>query len=148
MRCVRHFTTRPEGSSVSGFMPRKPARSRSPVSPLQAAFEPVRRAASGLPGVEESTSYGTPALKVRGKFLTRLKEDGETIVLRVDFDSRDAMMRVQPDVFYLTDHYRDYPAVLVRLKAVNRAQLSELLADAWRLVAPRSLVAKKRAAAD
>jgi hypothetical protein len=58
------------------------------------------------------------------------------------------MMRVQPDVFYLTDHYRDYPAVLVRLKAVNRAQLSELLADAWRLVAPRSLVAKKRATAD
>jgi hypothetical protein len=129
-------------------MPRKPARSRSAVSPLQAAFEPVRRAATGLPEVEESTSYGTPALKVRGKFLTRLKEDGETIVLRVDFDSRDAMMRVQPDVFYLTDHYRDYPAVLVRLKAVNRAQLRELLADAWRLVAPRSLVAKKRATAD
>jgi hypothetical protein len=129
-------------------MPRKPARSRSPVSPLHAEFEPVRRAATGLPEVDESTSYGTPALKVRGKFLTRLKEDGETIVLRVDFDSRDAMMRVQPDVFYLTDHYRDYPAVLVRLKAVNRAQLRELLADAWRLVAPRSLVAKKRATAD
>ena len=129
-------------------MPRKPARSRSSVSPLQAAFQPVRRAVTGLPEVEESTSYGTPALKVRGKFLTRLKEDGETIVLRVDFDSRDAMMRVQPDVFYITDHYRDYPAVLVRLKAVNRAQLRELLADAWRLVAPRSLVAKKRGAAD
>ncbi|HSE45436.1 MAG TPA: MmcQ/YjbR family DNA-binding protein [Gemmatimonadales bacterium] len=128
-------------------MPRKPARSRS-ISPLQAAFAPVRRAATGLPEVEESTSYGTPALKVRGKFLTRLKEDGETIVLRVDFESRDAMMRVQPDVFYITDHYRDYPTVLVRLKAVNRAQLRELLADAWRLVAPRSLVAKKRAAAD
>ncbi len=129
-------------------MPRKPARSRSPVSPLRAAFEPVRRAATGLPEVDESTSYGTPALKVRGKFLTRLKEDGETIVLRVDFDSRDAMMRVQPEVFYITDHYRDYPAVLVRLKAVSRAQLRELLADAWRLVAPRSLIAKKRAAAD
>ena len=127
---------------------RKPARSRSSVSPLHAAFEPVRRAATGLPEVEESTSYGTPALKVRGKFLARLKEDGETIVLRVDFDSRDAMMRVQPEVYYITDHYRDYPTVLVRLKAVTRAQLRELLADAWRLVAPRSLVAKKRAAAD
>jgi hypothetical protein len=129
-------------------MPRKTARSRSSVSPLNAAFEPVRRAATGLPEVEESTSYGTPALKVRGKFLARLKEDGETIVLRVDFDSRDAMMRVQPEVYYITDHYRDYPTVLVRLKAVTRAQLRELLADAWRLVAPRSLVAKKRAAAD
>jgi Uncharacterized protein conserved in bacteria len=70
-------------------MPRKSARSRSSVSPLQAAFEPVRRAATRLPEVEESTSYGTPSLKVRGKFLTRLKEDGETIVLRVDFDSRE-----------------------------------------------------------
>jgi hypothetical protein len=129
-------------------MPRKPARSRSSVSPLQAAFEPVRRAATGLPEVVESTSYGTPSLKVRGKFLTRLKEDGESIVLRVDFASRDAMMRVQPDVFYITDHYRDYPAVLVRLKAVNRAQLRELLADAWRLLAPRSLVVKKRTGAD
>ncbi len=102
-------------------MPRKTARPRSPTSPLHAAFEPVRRAATGLPEVEESTSYGTPALKVRGKFLTRLKEDGETIVLRVDFDSRDAMMRVQPDIFYITDHYRDYPAVLVRLKTVSQA---------------------------
>jgi len=101
-----------------------------------------------LPEVEESTSYGTPALKVRGKFLARLKEDGETIVLRVDFDSRDAMTRVQPEVYHITDHYRDYPTVLVRLKAVTRAQLRELLADAQRLVAPRSLVAKKRAAAD
>lgn len=129
-------------------MPRKTARSRPPSSPLRRAFEPVRRAATGLPEVEESTSYGTPSLKVRGKFLTRLKEDGETIVLRVDFDSRDAMMRLQPDVFFITDHYRDYPAVLVRLKAVGRAQLRELLADAWRLVAPRSLVAKKRGASD
>ena len=129
-------------------MSRKPARSRSSASPLHAAFEPVRRAATRLPEVEESTSYGTPALKVRGKFLARMKEDGETIVLRVDFDSRDAMMRVQPEAFYITDHYRNYPTVLVRLQAVNRAQLRELLADAWRLVAPRSLVAKKRAAAD
>jgi hypothetical protein len=129
-------------------MPRKATRSRPKASPLHSAFAPVRRAATGLPEVEESTSYGTPSLKVRGKFLTRLKEDGETIVLRVDFDSRDAMMRMQPDVFYITDHYRDYPAVLVRLKAVGRAQLRELLGDAWRLVAPRSLVLKKRAAAD
>ena len=129
-------------------MPRKAARSRTSVSPLHAAFEPVRRAASGLPEVEESASYGTPSLKVRGKFLTRLKEDGETIVLRVDFDSRDAMMRMHPDVFYITDHYRDYPAVLVRLKKVRRAQLRELLGDAWRLVAPRRLVTKKRAASD
>jgi len=102
----------------------------------------VRRAAVGLPDVVESTSYGTPSLKVRGKFFTRLKEDGKTLVVLADFDSRDSMLRLQPKVFYLTDHYRDYPAVLVRLAAIRRPQLRELLADSWRRAAPRSLLAQ------
>ena len=107
---------------------------------LSKAFEPVRRAAAGLPGVAEGISYGTPSLNIRGKFFTRLKEDGESLVLRVDFDSRDAMLKAQPEAFYITDHYRDYPAVLVRLSAVRAKQLRELLADSWRWLAPRSLV--------
>jgi hypothetical protein len=111
-------------------------------SPLSAAFEPVRRAARGLPEIEEGLSYGTPALKVRGKLVARLKEDGELLVLRTDFDSRDAMLRAQPRIFCLTDHYRDYPAVLLRLSAVGPGQLHELLEDAWRFVAPKSLVAR------
>jgi hypothetical protein len=119
---------------------------RSPGPFLHHAFAPVRRAAAGLPDVEEGTSYGTPALRVRGKFFARLKEDGTTLVLRTDFDSRDAMLRAQPAVFYLTDHYRDYPAVLVRLGAVRATQLRELLADSWRFVAPRRLVASLTAA--
>lgn len=113
----------------------------SSLSPISAAFEPVRRAARGLPGIEEGTSYGTPALKVRGKLVARIREDAELLVLRSDFDSRDAMLRLQPRVFCITDHYRDYPAVLVRLSAVSEAQLGELLEDAWRGVAPKSLVA-------
>lgn len=107
------------------------------------AFEPVRRAAAGLPQVEESTSYGTPALRVRGRGFARLREDGDSLVLRTDFDSRDAMLQAQPGVFYLTDHYRDHPYVLVRLSAVRPAQLRELLADAWRLMAPKTLSAGK-----
>jgi hypothetical protein len=127
-------------------MPPKPraSKAKAPNSthPLSAAFEPVRKAAAGLPDVEEGTSYGTPALRIRGKFFTRLREDGESLVLRVDFDSRDAMLRAQPNIFYITDHYRDYPAVLVRLSVVRPAQLRELLADSWRWVAPKTLVAK------
>jgi hypothetical protein len=124
-------------------MPRsRKQSSRTAKADLLAAFEPVRRAAVGLPEVVESTSYRTPSLKVRGKFFTRLKEDGKTLVVLVDFDSRDSMLRLQPEVFYLTDHYRDYPAVLVRLAAIRRPQLRELLADSWRRVAPRSLVAQ------
>jgi hypothetical protein len=125
-----------------------PRRSRSPLKPssappaaLASAFAVVRRAAGGLPEIEESTSYGTPALKVRGKLVARLREDGETLVLRTDLDSRDAMLRAQPSLFYITDHYRDYPAILLRLKVVRPAQLEDLVKDSWRLVAPRSLVA-------
>jgi hypothetical protein len=102
----------------------------------------VRRAGASLPEIEESTSYGTPALKVRGKLVARLREDGETLVLRADLDSRDAMLRAQPKLFFITDHYRDYPAVLLRLTVVQPAHLKSLLEDSWRLVAPPSLVAK------
>jgi hypothetical protein len=109
-------------------------------------YETVRELGLVLPGVEETTSYGTPALKVRGKGFTRLKEDYETLVLRTDFLEREHLLRTAPEVFYVTDHYRDYPWVLVRLPHVERAQLGELLADAWRRVAPRRLIAEYDAA--
>ncbi|MGH7589303.1 MAG: MmcQ/YjbR family DNA-binding protein [Gemmatimonadota bacterium] len=112
---------------------------------LLAAFEPVRRVAEGLPEVQEGTSYGTPALRVRGKGFARLREDGESLVLRTDFDSRDVLLRAQPDVFYITDHYRDYPYVLVRLSAIHPDQLRELVADSWFLMAPKTLVARREA---
>lgn len=89
-----------------------------------------------MPGVTESTSYGTPALKVDGKLLVRLKEDGETLVLRMDFVNRDLLLRAEPDLFFLTDHYLNYPSILLRLPRVTPARLAELLEDAWRLVAP------------
>jgi hypothetical protein len=104
-------------------------------------YETVRELARRLPGIEEGTSYGTTALKVKGKLLVRLKEDGDTIVLRTDFIERDHLLRTAPETFHITDHYRDYPAVLVRLPRVRRAQLAELLEDAWRRVAPKQLVA-------
>lgn len=111
-----------------------------PLTPtaLRKAFAPVRRAAAKLPGVEESTSYGTPALKVGGKMLARLKEDGASIVVRMDFDSRDLLLKTQPEIFYLTDHYLGYPAVLVRLAATSPTRLRSILADAWELVAPKA----------
>lgn len=95
-------------------------------------FADVQQLAMRLPGVEEGSSYGTPALKVRGKLLVRLKEDNETIVLRVDFLEREHLVQSNPAAFYFTDHYRNYPAVLVRLAAVARQQLSQLIENAWR----------------
>ena len=101
------------------------------------SFPEVSELGKALPGVIESTSYGTPALKVDGKLLARLKEDGETLVLRMDFVNRDLLLRAEPDLFFLTDHYLNYPSILLRLKEVTRKRMAELLEDAWRLVAPR-----------
>jgi hypothetical protein len=93
--------------------------------------EVVRRIALGLDGVEERPSYGTPAFFRGKKLLARLHQDGVSLVLRIDFDGRDALLESDPDVFYVTPHYDGYPAVLVRLEKVEPALLKQLLADAW-----------------
>jgi hypothetical protein len=100
----------------------------------------VRRLAVAFPGVEEGTSYGTPGFRVRGKFLARLWEDGVTLVVKCGFDERDFRMRADPETFFLTDHYRGYPTVLVRLARVSDADLRDVLEQAWRLHAPKRLV--------
>lgn len=109
-------------------------------------FDTVRELARHLPGIEEGTSYGTPALKVSGKLFVRLKEDAETIVLRTDAFERTYLLRSDPQVFFITEHYRDYPWVLVNLTKVAGAQLAELLEGAWRRVAPKRLVSAYEAA--
>jgi hypothetical protein len=99
-----------------------------------------------FPGVEESTSYGTPALKVRGKFMCRLRSDPDALVVRViDMADREALLLGEPDVFFTTPHYEDYPIVLVRMDAVEEVQLAELIEDAWRVQAPKTLVAEYEA---
>jgi hypothetical protein len=104
-------------------------------------YEAVRRIGLALPGVEEGTSYGTPALKVKGKLMARLKEDGETVVLRVSLFERPYLLEAEPDIFFITDHYRDWPSVLLRLPAVTETRLREAVIDSWRFVAPPKLVA-------
>jgi hypothetical protein len=105
-------------------------------------FEQVRLAAQAFPGVATSTSYGTPALKVRGKLLARVHQSGECLVLRADLLDREILMQSDSRVFYITDHYRNYPWVLVRFSAVDVGALPNLIERAWRSVAPKSLVAK------
>ena len=105
-------------------------------------FQTVAAVACKLPEVEISKSYGTPALKVRGKMLARMKEDGATLVLRTDYVSRQILTQVDPEAFYITEHYREYPLVLVRLSAVRSDALPDLLERAWRELAPGTLVAE------
>ena len=100
----------------------------------------VRRLALAFPGVEEGLSYGTPGFRVRWKFLARMWEDGETLVVKCGDDERDFRMKADPETFFITDHYRGYPTVLVRLASVTTTELRDVLEQAWRLNAPRRLV--------
>ncbi len=105
----------------------------------EASFDTARAIALGLSGVEEGASYGTPAFRVRGKMFARFHQDGESLVVRADFEAREALLRANPKAFYLTEHYRAYPWVLLRLAAISRSDLSDVLEEAWRRCAPRTL---------
>ena len=105
-------------------------------------FQTVAAVACKLPEVEISKSYGTPALKVRGKLMARLHQDGESLVLRTELLDRQILMQADPETFYITEHYQNYPLVLIRLSKVSRSALPDLMERAWRLIAPKSLIAK------
>jgi hypothetical protein len=115
-------------------------------------FDTVRNIGLALPGVAESTAYGFPALKVHGKLLACVpassSAESGSLVVRVDFDDRAELLAAAPDVYYITDHYADYNAVLVRLSHVNPDMLRDLLGMAYKFVtanvAPRSSSRKRR----
>jgi hypothetical protein len=117
------------------------ADSRSSVRAEMPTFEEVRQFARTLPGIEEGTSYGTPAFRVRGRFLGRLHDDDERLVLKIDLAEREALLQMQPSTFTVTPHYEPYPLVLIRLETVDPLELRELITEAWRREAPKRLVA-------
>lgn len=114
---------------------------RRPKSSATVNYHEVCSLARELPGVQESTSYGLPSLKVGGKFMAGLRKDGETLALRMDFPDRARLLETEPDVFFITDHYVNYRAVVVRLNVIRYGRLAEVLEQAWRQVAPKRLIA-------
>lgn len=98
-----------------------------------------------LPLVERSTSYGTPALKVKGKLFARLREEGEHVALFVDFVEREALVEEDPAVYEVTDHYREYPMMLMRLSQASADQLREALVESWCQRAPKRVLAEYEA---
>jgi hypothetical protein len=109
----------------------------------------VREIGLALPDVEDSTMYGKLALKVRGKLLACLaihkSAEPESLVVRIDFEQRAGLLAEAPETYYLTDHYRNYPAVLVRLSRVPIDQLRDLLGASWRYVTSESQKKRKPA---
>ena len=117
--------------------------------PKQMTFEMVRKIGLALPDVEESTTFGATSLKARGKLLTcpALNKSAESgsIMVRVGFDQRQALLEDAPDIYYVTDHYASYPAVLVRLSRIDVAAMQGLLRMSWQFVTAKKPARKGNA---
>ena len=115
--------------------------------PRSLTFDTVRRIGLELSDVEVGTTYGSPALKVRGKTFVCMaahkSAEPNSLVVWMDFADRDALIAEAPDIYYLKDHYVGYPCVLVRLSRANPDALRDLVRGAWRLVGADA-AAKKR----
>jgi len=102
-------------------------------------FRIVRNIGLQLPAAEASTMYGAPALKVGGRMFACIASnkaaEPNTLVVRMDFAQRDALIADDPDTYYLKDHYVNYPCILVRLSRVSEDAMRDLLAGAYRFVA-------------
>ena len=101
----------------------------------------VRTIARSLPDVEESTSPRGTGFKVRGKLLAceaiHKSAEPNSLMVRIGTRDRELLLAAEPETYYLTDHYRGYPAVLVRLSRIGRKALRELLEDASQFVTAR-----------
>jgi hypothetical protein len=107
-------------------------------------FEAVRKIALALGDVEEATSYATPAFKVRGALFARLRDDIGALVVHMNFDDREALIEADPQTYFITDHYLNYPWVLVNLARVHPDAMRDLLRSAWRSAAASKTRTKGR----
>jgi hypothetical protein len=116
--------------------------------PRQKALAVVESIGRALPGVEVTTEAATIALKVRGRMFactaTHKSAEPDTLMVRMDFADRDALLEKDPDTYYLKEHYVDYPCVLVRLARVRRDALRDLLAGAHRFMSAGKTTVRKR----
>jgi hypothetical protein len=108
-------------------------------------FEDVRELALKLPETVESTAYGTPCFRVRKRLFARLREDGTTLVVRVEPLEREALLADPSDVYFITPHYQDHPYILVGIEKADPGELWELLVEAWLERAPKRLAAAHEA---
>jgi hypothetical protein len=103
--------------------------------------EELQEICLSFPGVTEGTSYGRPSFLVNKKFLTRLRdEDNSVVLLEVSFDEREMLMEAEPATFHITPHYKDYPSVLARLETIDSGSLRNFIERRWRKLSPKKVV--------
>jgi hypothetical protein len=111
-------------------------------------FDTVRQLGRDLPDVKEGTVYGSPALKVNGRMFACIaihrSAEPHTLAVRMSFKDRDRLIADEPATFYLTDHYVNYPCVLVRLRRCSRERLRGLLQTGWTFVASGAKLTPRR----
>src|SRR6185295_12172074 len=103
----------------------------------------LRRIALSFPESNEKPSYGKPSFFIAKKFFTRLRDEDASIVWIVgSVDERDHLLEIDPKTYFITDHYKDYPSVLVRAERIDAAMLRKMLERRWRMIAPKTLIKK------
>jgi hypothetical protein len=111
----------------------------------------VRGFAGELPAAEESTTYGQPCFKVRGKLFAWLSPDraaAGALALRIDPGELPLLLETAPDRYFQTPHYHGHPIVLVHLDRIEPDELRERIEDSWALRAPKRLLDERRALLD
>jgi len=101
----------------------------------------LKQIALSFPEANEKPSYGKPSYFIAKKFFTRLRKEDNSLVVVVDgMDQRDMMLELDPATYHITDHYKDYPAVLVRMERITPDELRTMLERRWRKIAPKKLL--------
>ena len=123
------------------------ARKKSPAKPKKKTaargLSPAqfKKIALSFPGTAEGTSYGYPSILLLGKYFVRLRHEDNSAVLRTDsIDERDMLIEVEPQTFHITDHYKNYPAVLARLEKLDAVTLKAILERRWRAMVPKKML--------
>jgi hypothetical protein len=116
----------------------------------RSSFKTVESIGRTLPDVEVTTTWGQPALKVRGKMFVCIAShksaEPNTLVVMMDFADRDALIEDDPGTYYLKEHYLNYPCVLVRLSRVHADALRDLVIGAHRFVSAKTRKNKRSGA--
>lgn len=100
----------------------------------------VREMIAKLPATFEKPCFGTPGFYAGKKFFARIREDGESLVLKVSDLERDALLQLEPDMYSWPVHYLKSDLFVVHLPSINITDLEPLLDRAWRLAAPKKLL--------
>ncbi len=103
------------------------------------SFDKVQKIALALPGVTEGITHGSPSFYVGKKFMG-VRGEGDILVMKSAIVERDLLVQLEPEKYFITDHYVPFDYVLVRMSKVSEDEVRDLFHKAWRRLALKKLV--------